>query len=66
MANITGDQGYGENCGTGNTQKWGPNSIYEIECNDCGEPVEFFRDEKKHRCSKNHLVTNPHYNEDCC
>ena len=66
MANVTGDWGCGDSCDTGNTQKWGPNSIYEILCNECSQPVEFFKDEKKHRCPNNHLVTNPHYKQDCC
>ena len=68
MVKITGDWGCGDGsgCGTGNTQKWGPNSIYEISCNKCGKPVEFFKDEKKRRCINNHRVENPYYNNDCC
>ena len=38
---VDGDWGCGENCGVGNTRKWGPNSIYEKKhtCHKCGEKV---------------------------
>ena len=49
---ITGEWGCGSDCGTSNTQKWGPNSIYDIKCKKCDTPVEFFRDEKKRSCPK--------------
>ena len=59
--------GDGSSCGTSNTQKWGPNSIYNIECKTCKIMVEFFKDEKKHKCHKcGSLVLNNLVGKDCC
>jgi len=64
---VDGDWGCGDNCGAGDTRKWGPNSIYNIECGNCGTPVEFFRDEKKHSCSNcGEVVLNSTVGRDCC
>lgn len=64
---VDGDWGCGENCGVGNTQKWGPNSIYDINCGKCGTPVEFFKDEKKRTCPEcGEKIHNPNVGRDCC
>lgn len=48
------------------TRNWTQNSIYHIQCDQCNEQVEFFKDDKKRRCSNDHLIINPHYGKDCC
>jgi len=64
---VDGDWGCGENCGTSNTQKWGPNSIYDINCDKCNTPVEFFKDEKRRTCPEcGEKVINPNVGTDCC
>jgi len=64
---IDGDWGCGENCGVGDTRKWGPNSIYTIECPICKAPIEFFKDDKKRSCLEcGNKVTNPYSGSDCC
>lgn len=37
-------------CPGQNTQYWGFDSIFEVRCPKCGNPVEFFRDEVRRRC----------------
>ncbi len=65
---VDGDWGCGDGsgCGVSNTQKWTPNSIYNIECGECGEEVEFFKDEKKRTCPNGHKVHNNDVGHDCC
>jgi len=64
---VDGDWGCGENCGVGDTRKWGQNSIYEIECPLCKFLIEFFKDDKKRSCPKcGEKVINPHSGSDCC
>jgi len=53
--------GYGKGCGDRNKQKWGPDSIYDIECNKCGTKVEFFKDEENRTCPG---CKNKVFNED--
>lgn len=61
-----GDWGCGDGCGVGDTRKWNQNSIYIAKCGECNEEIEFFKDDKKRRCSNDHLNENPHYGQDCC
>jgi len=66
---VDGDWGCGDgsSCGVGNTQKWGPNSIYNLKCENCGTVVEFFKDEKKRTCSGcGQKVHNKTVGQDCC
>lgn len=69
---VDGNWGCGDGCGDGcgcslsNTRKWTANSIYEIECPDCGDLVEFFKDEKKRTCDNGHKIHNPSVGNDCC
>ncbi len=66
---VDGDWGCGDGsgCGLANTKKWGPNSIYNIECKKCGTKIEFFKDDKKRSCSHcGDQILNPHFGTDCC
>jgi len=69
---LNGDWGCGDgsSCGTSNTQKWGPDSIYNIACKKCGTEVEFFKDEKKHKCPEcGEIIFNEQIEQDsgkCC
>lgn len=33
-------------------RNWGFDAIFDVECPKCGETLEFFKDEIKHRCRK--------------
>jgi len=63
---VDGDWGCGDGCGVSDTRKWSPNSIYNIECGECGIEVEFFKDEKKRTCPNGHKVYNNNVGYDCC
>jgi len=63
---VDGNWGCGDGCGVGDTRKWSQNSMYDIECGECGEMVEFFKDDKKRSCSNGHKVINTKFGEDCC
>ena len=36
-------------CGN-NTREWGADAIFDVICNHCGDPVEFFKDEITRHC----------------
>jgi hypothetical protein len=38
-------------CTGNNTQEWGPDAIFDIECKNCGNLVEFFKDDITRNCS---------------
>ena len=63
---VDGDWGCGDGCGVSDTRKWTANSIYKVKCPDCGDTVEFFKDEKKRTCSNGHKVHNTNVGYDCC
>lgn len=45
---------------------WGPSDIFDVPCPDCGEPVEFFKDDAQRKCKKCQLVIyNPRNNFGC-
>ena len=45
---------------------WKPEDIFEVKCPNCGEKVEFFKDEPKLKCrSCGHLVVNPKIDLGC-
>lgn len=45
---------------------WKPGDIFEVKCPDCGQLVEFFKDEPKLKCRKcGQLVTNPKIDLGC-
>ena len=37
-------------CAGNNTQEWGFDSIFDIECTNCGQKTEFFMDEITRTC----------------
>lgn len=39
-------------CSGNNTEEWGFDAIFDIECPNCGNLVEFFKDEMKRNCPK--------------
>lgn len=53
-------------CPGQNTQFWGPNDIYSVDCPKCGKPVEFFKDDIRRRCTRcGHMFLNPKLNLGC-
>ena len=47
-------------CTGNNTQEWGPDAIFDVKCKNCGDLVEFFKDEITRNCS---LCKNTVYND---
>jgi hypothetical protein len=39
-------------CPGQDSQQWGHDAIYDIECPKCHHSIEFFKDEVKHRCKQ--------------
>jgi hypothetical protein len=53
-------------CPGQDTQFWGPDAIYSVECPQCGNPVEFFKDDIRRRCPGcGHMFLNPKLNLGC-
>ncbi len=53
-------------CPGQDTAFWKPGDIFEITCPNCGESVEFFKDEGKRKCKGcGHVFPNPKLNEGC-
>ena len=53
-------------CPGQDTRFWQPEDIFEVECGQCGGPVEFFKDEASRRCSKcGARVQNPKLHLGC-
>jgi Zn ribbon nucleic-acid-binding protein len=53
-------------CPGQDTQFWGPDDIYSVECPTCGNSVEFFKDDIRRRCKKcGHMFLNPKLNLGC-
>lgn len=47
-------------CPGQDTQYWKPGAIYEAKCPECGEEVEFFKDDPSRKCPKcGHRFLNP-------
>ena len=45
---------------------WKPEDIFEVKCLNCGEPVEFFKDEPKLKCVRcKRIVANPKIDLGC-
>jgi hypothetical protein len=45
---------------------WKPEDIFEVECSNCGNAIEFFKDEPKLKCPKcAHIVINPKIDLGC-
>jgi len=53
-------------CPGQNRQYWKPEDIFETNCSQCGNPVEFFKDDPSRRCSKCGLrMVNPKVLQGC-
>jgi len=53
-------------CPGQDTQFWGPDAIYSVECPKCGNQVEFFKDDIRRRCPEcGHMFLNPKLNLGC-
>ena len=53
-------------CPGQDTQFWGPDDIFTIECPKCGNAVEFFKDDIRRRCqSCGHMFLNPRLDLGC-
>jgi len=45
---------------------WKPDDIFEVNCSQCGKPIEFFKDEPKLKCKNcGHTVVNPKIDIGC-
>lgn len=48
------------------TRYWKDDAIFEVKCPECGDKVEFFKDESKRKCSGcGNLFFNPKVQTDC-
>lgn len=53
-------------CPGQDTQFWGPDDIYSVECPKCGNSVEFFKDDIRRRCKKcSYMFLNPKLDLGC-
>lgn len=53
-------------CPGQDSQQWGHDAIFDVECPGCKSFVEFFKDEVKHRCKKcNEIVFNDRMDLGC-
>lgn len=54
-----------DKCRRSDPNYWQDGDIFEVPCGECGEGVEFFKDEKKHKCGKCGVeVVNPRIKSD--
>ncbi len=52
-------------CPGQDTQTWGMDAIYDVDCPKCGKPVEFFKDEMKRKCACGERVFNDRMDLGC-
>lgn len=53
-------------CPGQDTAFWKPGDIYEVECSNCGQELEFFKDDASRRCTRcGQKVANPKLNLGC-
>lgn len=53
-------------CPGQDTQQWGMDAIFDVDCPKCQKPVEFFKDEMKRRCRGcNEVVFNERMDLGC-
>jgi len=53
-------------CPGQDTQYWQPGAIFEVDCPECGKPVEFFKDDTSRKCgSCSHRFVNPNMDFGC-
>jgi DNA-directed RNA polymerase subunit RPC12/RpoP len=53
-------------CPGQDTMFWRPGDIFEITCPQCGQGVEFYKDDAKRRCPGcDHIFVNPKLDQGC-
>ncbi|MFC1582800.1 hypothetical protein ACFL4W_04605 [Planctomycetota bacterium] len=53
-------------CPGQNVQFWGPKDIFAVACPECGQAIEFFKDDAKRPCPEcGKLLFNPRVNTGC-
>lgn len=53
-------------CPGQDSRYWKPGAVFEVECPNCGSPIEFFKDETKRKCRKcGHTMVNPKMDFGC-
>jgi len=53
-------------CPGQDTQYWQPGAIFEVECPECGQKVEFFKDDTSRKCGRcGHRFVNPKMDFGC-
>ena len=53
-------------CPGQDTRYWKPGDIFEVDCPECGNRVEFFKDEATRKCRQcRHTVVNPRMDFGC-
>lgn len=53
-------------CPGQDTQYWKPGAIFEVKCPECGQPVEFFKDDTSRKCGHcGHRFVNPRMDFGC-
>jgi putative nucleotidyltransferase with HDIG domain len=53
-------------CPGQDSRYWTPGAVFEVDCPQCGSPVEFFKDETKRKCRKcGHSLVNPKMDFGC-
>ncbi len=53
-------------CPGQDTRYWKPGAIFEVKCPDCGNEVEFFKDDTSRKCKKcGHKFVNPQVDFGC-
>lgn len=53
-------------CPGQNMRFWGPGDIFDVPCPQCGQPVEFFKDDSQRKCKGcNKVIYNPRNDFGC-
>lgn len=53
-------------CPGQDSRYWKPGAVFEVDCPQCGSPIEFFKDETRRKCRNcGHSLVNPHMDFGC-
>ncbi len=53
-------------CPGQDTRYWSPDSVFEMNCPQCGMAIEFFKDDPFRKCSNcSHKLRNPKRDDGC-
>jgi hypothetical protein len=52
-------------CPGQNPRNWTPSDIFEVECKNCGEHIEFFKDDSSRPCRCGYMIINPKLYTNC-